>query len=368
MRFGWAQVGDQLEERFHLDNYSYLPALWVTVIDHSNMPGYNASVVRAVGPRNTMNWLRRGVCERRGVYTLGPTSLETGDPFGFYTLQINYFASSTMMVTPPVVSLPEVIIAPGGRAGEGRLQARTWDDAISASSVRDYHPGDSLHLIHWPTSARRDDLYVRTFDSTPSSDWWIFLDLDQNVQIGEGEDSTLEHGIILTASLANYGMQNGHQVGLVMSGHQLIWIAPTMGEDHHWSILRALALAKSGDTMLHQLLDSARPAIQQRSSLVLITPSLNHGWLNSAQRFARLGIIPTVLLLDPQSFGVSSDPNAMISAIASLRFQYHIITPSLLDSSEARPGQAGHSKFRSSPLGRAIPSPEWKEQPWKELS
>jgi hypothetical protein len=31
MRFGWAQVGDQLEERFTLVNSSSLPATWVEV-------------------------------------------------------------------------------------------------------------------------------------------------------------------------------------------------------------------------------------------------------------------------------------------------------------------------------------------------
>ncbi|HBX71121.1 MAG TPA: hypothetical protein DEH25_17520, partial [Chloroflexi bacterium] len=32
MRFGWAQVGDRLEERFTLINRARIPALWVEVI------------------------------------------------------------------------------------------------------------------------------------------------------------------------------------------------------------------------------------------------------------------------------------------------------------------------------------------------
>ena len=39
MRFGWAQVGDRLEERFTLTNKGWAPALWVEVIDHSTLPG-----------------------------------------------------------------------------------------------------------------------------------------------------------------------------------------------------------------------------------------------------------------------------------------------------------------------------------------
>ena len=42
MRFGWAQVGDRLEERFTLQNQGELPAIWVEVQDHSTLPDYQA--------------------------------------------------------------------------------------------------------------------------------------------------------------------------------------------------------------------------------------------------------------------------------------------------------------------------------------
>ena len=39
VRFGWAQVGDRLQERFTLVNTGWAPALWVEIQDHSNLPG-----------------------------------------------------------------------------------------------------------------------------------------------------------------------------------------------------------------------------------------------------------------------------------------------------------------------------------------
>ena len=39
MRFGWAQVGDKLEEQFILFNDSLFPAPWVEITDHSTLPG-----------------------------------------------------------------------------------------------------------------------------------------------------------------------------------------------------------------------------------------------------------------------------------------------------------------------------------------
>ncbi|NIV34315.1 MAG: hypothetical protein GWN58_34115, partial [Anaerolineae bacterium] len=90
MRYGWAQVGDKLQERFTLANSGWAPATWVAVLDHSNLPGYNISAVKSIGERAIIHWFEEGVCDRRGLYTLGPTSVETGDPFGLYSIVLEF--------------------------------------------------------------------------------------------------------------------------------------------------------------------------------------------------------------------------------------------------------------------------------------
>ena len=47
-RYGWAQVGDVIEERFTLRNESSLPVLWAEIEDRSTLPGYTASRVTGV--------------------------------------------------------------------------------------------------------------------------------------------------------------------------------------------------------------------------------------------------------------------------------------------------------------------------------
>ncbi|MCB0224930.1 MAG: DUF58 domain-containing protein, partial [Anaerolineae bacterium] len=155
VRFGWAHVGDRLEERFTLANTGFVPALWVEIIDHTTMPGYTANLVTAVGGDSQNSWQTNGVCTRRGIFTLGPTTLHTGDPFGLYSVTLSYPNSATLTVTPPIVHLPIIEVAPGGRAGEGRPRPNMFERTVSASGIRDYVPGDSYRWIHWPSSARR---------------------------------------------------------------------------------------------------------------------------------------------------------------------------------------------------------------------
>ena len=89
-RFGWAQVGDSIEERFTLINDSFWPALWVEVTDHSTMPDYLSSRVTGVGGWSRNRWQVQGRCQQRGVFTIGPTSVYVGDPFGLYMVELFY--------------------------------------------------------------------------------------------------------------------------------------------------------------------------------------------------------------------------------------------------------------------------------------
>jgi uncharacterized protein (DUF58 family) len=377
MRFGWAQVGDRLEERFTLFNDGVLPGLWVEVLDHTTMPDYRGSRVTGVGGGSQIRWHTQGTCTRRGLFTLGPTTLRTGDPFGVYSVTLQYPDSTTLMVTPPILPLPTIEVAPGGRAGEGRPRANAPERTVSVASVRDYIHGDSLSWIHWRTSARRDALFVKLLDGTPAGDWWIFLDLDQSVQSGGGQDSTEEHGVILAASLADQGLRLGRAVGLVADGDELIWLPPQEGDSQRWTILRALALVDLGSRPLAEVLARARPRVGERTSLVIITPNVDGDWIEALWPLLRRGAIPTVLLLDSVSYAetVPDRPNdaagdvvVFSELLSDLGITCYVITRDLLDRPESRPGRQGWWDWRVSPLGRALTSRRPRELMWKVLS
>ncbi len=368
MRFGWAHVGDRLEERFTLHNSGYVPALWIEVVDHSDIPGYQASRVTGVDGGSRNQWRTEGVCTQRGLFTLGPTSLECSDPFGLYKVILLDSASTSIMVMPPVIPLPAIEVAPGGYSGNAQPRTNAPERTVSAASVREYTPGDSLRWIHWRTSARRETPYVRIFDGTPAGDWWIFLDLDQNVQAGESWDSTQENSIILAASLADKGLKKGGAVGLVANGDPLVWLPPQAGDNQRWEILRSLALVDLGVHSLAELLVRNKAAIEQRSSLVIITPNLQPDWIEALLPLIWRGAVPTVLLLDPVTFDGQGDVIPISNTLADLSVARYTITRDMLDRPEARPGREGHWEWLISATGQAVPVSKPSKLSWKVLT
>jgi uncharacterized protein (DUF58 family) len=373
MRFGWAQVGDRLEERLTLTNESALPAIWVQIRDHSDLPGYSIDQVRAADSTSRTTWRSSGQCNRRGLFTLGPTSLLTSDPLGLYRIELHDPRSVQLMVTPPVVPLPRIQVAPGGMVGEGRPRPNAPERTVSASGVREFYPGDPLRLVHWRTTARRQQLYVRTFDNTPLGDWWLILDSYRDVQAGEGMRSTAEHGVILAASLADRGLRLGRAVGLSSGTEPFIWLPPRQGDGQRWAILRTLAVLEPGERALAGLLLGLSPSLGRNSSLVLITPDVRGEWLEALLPLIWRGLAPTVLLLDPASFAVparndqTGGARGLALELARHGISHQVITPDLLDRPEARPGKEGAWRWRVTPSGRAIADEPSLTAPWRSL-
>jgi uncharacterized protein (DUF58 family) len=324
-----AKVGDQLQERFVIANRSRFPALWVAVVDGSTFPNYQVSTARYVRGKSVRRWFKGSVCYTRGVYTLGPTTLETGDPFGLFSVSIQYEEVESMLVVPPIIPLPSIEIASGDRIGEGGTKVLTPNRTVTAAGVREYAAGDSLFSVHWLTSARLDDLYVRLFDRMPTSDWWVFVDMDAAVQHGEGVEATEEYSIILAASIADRGLRNGRAVGMVAHGDEKIWLPPQTGSGQRWEILRSLATVERGTDSLFTMLAENQRSLGRSTSAIIITPSVDAAWTKAIMSLIRRDIRVTVLLLDPQAFGGAGQISGVLSKLSAWGINHYRITPSI---------------------------------------
>lgn len=367
-RFGWAQVGDQLEERFTLSKQGQLPALWVEITDGSNLPDYRASMATGINGEAENTWRVEHACAQRGVYHLGPTTVQSGTPFGIYTVRLEYEAQSPLLVMPPVVALPEIKVAPGGRAKEGRLRASAFEQTVSAAGVREYRPGDPFRAVHWRSVAHRDDWMVRTFESTPAGDWWIWLDLDAQEQAGQGENSTVEHAVILAASLAERGLRTGHAVGLTVNGRPPVWLTPQGSEVQRLLILRALATVEPGERTLAEQLGRMRQPTPQTASVIVITPAVEGQWLDALLAYKNRAVTPTVLLLDRATYGDTATTERTAALLAEWEIPYFIIGRDVLARQEIRPGRKGHWNWAVNATGRAVARIAARDEGWSVLA
>jgi uncharacterized protein (DUF58 family) len=293
-------AGDSLREEFVIVNESGLPLLWAAFVDASNLPEYAPGIVVACGPKSVYRWRTDAECAQRGVFRLGPHHIELGDPFALFRVTQQHDEVENVLIYPRVVQLPQVELPRGGADGHTRRR-RSLHGARPAASVREYAPGDSLRLVHWPTTAHRGRLTMKELEQEPSGDVWIVLDLDAAVHQGEGVDSTLEYAIMLAASMAAEMVSGADRraVGLLAaSGEAVITLAPHAGQAQLWAIMAALAPARPSSTPLHDLLQRTLPLLGRRHTLMIVTPSLGEDaprWIAELMRAGGQGLFSSVL-------------------------------------------------------------------------
>src|SRR5213080_4541599 len=300
---GRVQVGETFEERLMLDNTSVLPKLWVQIVDGSTLPGHRAGYVASMGGRKRAMWKARTVCNRRGQFELGPVTATSGDPFGLFRRHKPLTPAHEILVLPRVLPITNFTLFSGGLPGRGRSSQRALQTTTNATTIRDYLPGDALSRIHWRSSAHYNKLMVKEFDLDPAVDAWIFVDLHDAVQAGEGEQSTEEYGVTLAATIATYLLRHDLSVGMIVNGQRREFLSLDRGDRQIERVLELLAVVTAGSGPdLKEALALDAMHFGRNTVAIVITPSKSRDWHEGVRHLQRRGVQVAVIGLDAASF------------------------------------------------------------------
>jgi uncharacterized protein (DUF58 family) len=312
------QEGQEFVERITVKNQSWFSKLWLEVSEPSDMPGHLPGRVITLGPRESRAWRANTYCELRGLFSIGPVTITTGDPFGFFKHTKTYGRAQSILVYPQATELPNFYVPPANLPGEGKFRKRTHYVTPNASGVRDYEFGDSFNRIHWPSTARTGNMMVKLFELDPASDIWIILDLEKSVHVGEGENGTEEFGVKVAASIARYFLVANRSVGFISFGKQLFVEEAERGAQHFTRILEALALSKAeGDVPVGTLISEESKRFGRHTTVVVITPSTSEDWVGSLQFIAEQGVRVAAVLIEPSTFGGEENSLMVFGALAA---------------------------------------------------
>lgn len=317
-----SQVGRVFNESFTVKNISFLPKLWLEIRDHSNLPGHRAShVVPTLFSRGTYQWDVNTTCVVRGEFQLGPLTVISGDPFGFFLTPRRINVTERVIVYPMTVPINDFILPMGFLSGGDAQRRFTHQITTNAASVREYVMGDSINRIHWKSTARTGKLMVKEFELDPLVDIWLFNDFssdslyeDPTVQrVGQigtvipGTQtippSTEEYGVIIAASLAKYFVESERAVGYAAYTPYRQIYQPDRNSRQLTRILQTLAVARStSNHSLKEMLSLETPHFTRGTTLIVITSSLDAEWVVEAQILMRRGIRPMCVFIDPATF------------------------------------------------------------------
>ena len=113
---------------------------------------------------------------RRGLFEIGPLSIESGDPFGLVVGSVDLRETHTLVVTPRVYDLPGAGLMLDAGSGSSTVTQRSSNGSEDDLMTREYRRGDALRRVHWRASARHGELMVRQEEPRSRPETRIIID------------------------------------------------------------------------------------------------------------------------------------------------------------------------------------------------
>jgi uncharacterized protein (DUF58 family) len=304
-------VGDRMRVTYTLRNSSRLPKPWLEIHNPTSLPAGLPGRAISLGGSTERSWLIRTPLTRRGHFRIEPLQIRTGDPFGFFESSASVGSGINVTVYPRLEPIPLWRLPAANLDGSHAMRERTLQATPLATTVRPWAPGDAFNRIHWKSTARHGDIQVKEFDLEQTADCWLVLDLERSIQRGSGDESTVEVAVRAAAAIADKALVENRAVGMTVNAHRLAQLQPDRGGRQHLKVMQLLAAVEGdGSTPIAEALVTSVPRIRRGMTCVVITASLDRGWVKPLAALRSRGVACVVVSMDMPAFERRDDENA----------------------------------------------------------
>ncbi|MDF1594527.1 MAG: DUF58 domain-containing protein [Acidimicrobiia bacterium] len=169
--------GDQALVRTAVTNTGRWSIFNPTIEDEVLELGSARFAAARIKPGSTATGTYQILCRPRGIYQVGPTRITLSDPLRFAQRTIETGEADRLVVYPTIEPLDDFPVVrgrdPSMHAVRPEFSHRGGEDFFT---LREYRTGDDLRRVHWPSSAKRDELMIRQLETPWQSRALVVLD------------------------------------------------------------------------------------------------------------------------------------------------------------------------------------------------
>lgn len=238
---------------------------WVEVSDVAPFDlGGSARYAIGLDPGEPRRLQRTITARRRGLHTMGPTLVTTGDLFSVALHGRQIGDARSLLVYPQIVPVGRIAVVPESPEPVVVTTRPLFFDPHRVRGVRGYQPGDPLRSIHWTSSASAGELLVKELEPAAHQDVVVSVDMAQMSHPLSGRHRSGELAVVVAASLINhYVTLERRPSGLRLAGLDGVSGAPVdvdappeLDDAHLMEALEMLARVRlHRDRTSHGLLD-----------------------------------------------------------------------------------------------------------------
>lgn len=171
-------------------------------------------------PTSTATATYRVTCRPRGVYLVGPLVAAVGDPLGLAGMEAAPGPVDRLVVYPRVERLDGIPIVRGQDPAQSASRPEhSQHGGEDFYTLREYQRGDDLRRVHWPSSARTQELMIRQLETPWQSRALVLLDVRPSVY---ESNAAFEKAVSGAASVVTHFVGSGFRADLWAGDPQTI--------------------------------------------------------------------------------------------------------------------------------------------------
>jgi uncharacterized protein (DUF58 family) len=208
-RLGSATVhdGDTTTVTLLIENQSRRARGNISIEDDVNQLGVATFEVARLRKGESTTATYRVTCRPRGVYRVGPTMVSATDPLGLAESRLQAGPVDRIVVYPALEELSGFPIVrgqdPAMQASRPEHSRRGGEDFYT---LREYQRGDDLRRVHWPSSAKTDELMIRQLETPWQSRALVLLDVrDASYESREAFEKAVSGAATIVTHLVRSG-------------------------------------------------------------------------------------------------------------------------------------------------------------------
>ena len=291
-------IGDKIYYEIEMENKKFLPVLGLILKDKvtvgidfindsfsQNVPGNNFDLFQDFFSLKWYEKINRKydlIPQKRGYYRFGEGNIFYSGIFGFYKNKLSDDNYCELIVYPKILNAKNLNVNLKQLFGSNISEGWIYKDSLNKVGIRDYESTDDIKKINWKSSARHNKLESNIYKPSYDKEIHIFLSTLTTENWWEGINSNLlELLIIYAASIANYSLSKGYQVGLYSDGlikrsSSSLKLKAGKGSLHKKTLFSNLAMLQSADKMkFSNILYREKKSIKNSSTVIVILAIIN---------------------------------------------------------------------------------------------
>jgi uncharacterized protein (DUF58 family) len=291
-------------------------------------------LVRRLPPRSRITLHYELRASRRGSFAMDRIYLRVRSLLGLWQRYLTYPASSVLHVYPDMKQLSEyALLARTNRLSlMGVRRVRRVGQDHDFERLRDYTPDDNYKHIDWRTTARRNKLTVKDYQTSQSQRIIFLLDCGRMMTNQAAGLSLLDYSLNALLMLSYVALQKGDSVGLICFSDEIHnYVPPRGGMSQMNKLLHASfnRFPRLVESRYDQAFFYLASHCKKRSLVVLMTNLIDEVNANQVQRYLGTLVgrhLPLgVLMRDHQLFDAVACPHPRDSALYRAAAAAHIL-------------------------------------------